>query len=118
VSELEKLIQERQHELVKLNEVKKSLDKKADFRAQTLLLLGSSIFFAQAAFIMGGTFVFYSWDIMEPISYMMLFSNFTCGVLYYTMFRKELALYTLRESLARRFAKGLYRRKGLDLNKV
>ena len=67
---------------------------------------------------MSGTFVFYSWDIMEPISYMMLFSNFSVGVMYYAFFRKELALGTVRQSLASRFAKGLYRRKGLDINRV
>ena len=69
-----------------------------------LLFLGSSIFVAQAAFIMSGTFVFYSWDIMEPIAYMMLFSNFTFGIMYYTMFKKELALGTVRQSLSNRFA--------------
>eukprot|EP00347_Sterkiella_histriomuscorum_P008713 403344037 len=118
VSELEKLLDDKQHELYKLNEQKNQLYKKADFKSQVMLFMGSAYFFAQAAFIMGGTFVYYSWDIMEPISYMMLFTNFTFGVTYYAMFKKELALSTLRESFANRFANRMYRKKGLDIQRA
>lgn len=55
---------------------------------------------------------------MEPISYMMLFSNFTVGVFYYALFKKDMELSTLRESMANRFAKRLYRKRGLDIEKL
>ena len=67
---------------------------------------------------MSGTFVFYSWDVMEPISYMMLFANFTAGMTFHTLFKKEMELSTLREMFARRFANRLYRKKGLDIERV
>ncbi|CDW84477.1 UNKNOWN [Stylonychia lemnae] len=118
VSEIEKLIDQKQRELVKLNEKRSQLYKKADFRAQLLLFSGSSIFIAQCACIMSGTFIYYSWDIMEPISYLMMFANFTVGVFYYALFKKDLELGTLRESLAKRFSSRLYRRHGLDVERL
>lgn len=67
---------------------------------------------------MSGTFVFYSWDVMEPISYVMMLGNFTVGLLFYAANKEELQLTTLRNMLKARFARGLYRRRGLDIEKV
>jgi hypothetical protein len=67
---------------------------------------------------MAGTFVYFSWDIMEPISYMMLFGNFTVGVCYYALFKKDMELSTLRESIANRSAKKLYKKNGLDIERI
>jgi len=67
---------------------------------------------------MSGTFVFYSWDVMEPISYVMMLGNFTVGMLFYAANKDELQLVTLRELLANRFARGLYRRRGLDIERL
>lgn len=94
------------------------LDRKADFRARALLTLGSTVFFAQFAFIMSGTFVYYSWDVMEPISYIMMLGNFTIGMMFYAAYKDELQLTTLREMLKNKFAKGLYKRRGLDIEKL
>ena len=67
---------------------------------------------------MGGTFVFYSWDVMEPISYMMLFANFTAGFFFYILSKKGMELCTLREIMANRFANRLYRKKGFNIDKL
>lgn len=64
---------------------------------------------------MSGTFVTHSWDVMEPLSYVMMLGNFTVGMLFYAVFKEEMQLTTLQEMVARRFAKGLYRRRGVDL---
>lgn len=90
VSDIERMIDERQTELIKLNETKQRLYKKADFRSRALLTLGSTVFMAQFGFIMSGTFVYYSWDVMEPISYMMMLGNFTVGLLFYASYKEEL----------------------------
>ena len=108
VSEIERLITDKQAELHELNDKKAALYRKADFRSRALLLLGSSFFIGQWAFIMGGTFVFYSWDVMEPISYIMMFTNFTAGFFFYTSLKKDLELSTVREILSARFARRLY----------
>jgi hypothetical protein len=67
---------------------------------------------------MSGTFMFYSWDVMEPISYVTMLGNFTVTMLFYSKYRNEMQLTTLREMIAQKFARGLYRRKGLDIQRV
>ena len=85
VSDIERMLETRQKELITLNKTKQALDKKADFRARMLLNLGSTIFLGQFSFIVGGTFVFYSWDIMEPIAYTMMLGNFTTAFFFYAL---------------------------------
>jgi hypothetical protein len=104
--------------LIALNEVRSVCDKKARFRSRFLLSLGSSIFFYQLYFIMSGTFVHASWDVMEPISYVMMLGNFTVGMLFYALFHKELELGSLHDIFSHWLAKGIYRRKGLNMDKV
>lgn len=67
---------------------------------------------------MSGTFVHASWDVMEPISYVMMLGNFTVGMLFYSLFHKELELRSLHEIVSQWLAKGIYRRKGLKMDKV
>lgn len=73
---------------------------------------------AQFGFIMSGTFVYYSWDVMEPISYVMMLGNFTAGMMFYAAYKDELQLTTVKEMLAGRFARGIYRRKGFDIERL
>ena len=94
------------------------LDRKADFRSKALLTMGSTIFLGQFAFIMGGTFVFYSWDIMEPISYIMMFTNFTVGASFYAVNKQEMQLQTLRTMLRNRIAKRMYKKRGVDVDRA
>ena len=72
----------------------------------------------QFAFIMSGTFIYFSWDVMEPISYMMLLTNFTCGFFFYNIIKRDMELSTIKDILAARFANRLYRKKGLDIEKI
>ncbi len=118
VSDLERLMENKQTQLIELNKVKKEVEKKADFRSQALLLMGSSVLIAQFAFITSGTFVHFSWDIMEPIAYIMLFTNFTMGFLFYTLLKKDFELGTIREILNKKFADRMYRKRGFDIESV
>jgi hypothetical protein len=43
VSDLERLMENKQTELIELNKVKNEVERKADFRSHALLLLGSSV---------------------------------------------------------------------------
>ena len=72
----------------------------------------------QFAFIMSGTFIYFSWDVMEPISYMMLLTNFTFGFFFYNIIKRDLELSTIRDILNARFANRLYRKRGLDIEKI
>jgi hypothetical protein len=67
---------------------------------------------------MAGTFVTHSWDIMEPISYMVMLGNFTVGMLFYAKNKEEFELTTLQEMISRKFAKGLYCRNRIDIAKL
>ena len=68
-----------------------------------LLWAGSGIGVAQFAFIFWGTFQVYSWDIMEPVCYLMTFGNFTAGFLFYLSMNQDLELANLSEILTKRF---------------
>lgn len=66
-----------------MKELKERLDKKALRRANTMLFFGGSVMVSQFTFIAWGSFIEYSWDIMEPFSYMILLGNFTASFYYY-----------------------------------
>jgi hypothetical protein len=93
------------------------LDGKANFRSKALLALGSSIVVGQFGFVMAATFLYLSWDIMEPVTYVMMLGNFTFGMLFYAKYKEEMELHTLQGMISRSFAKGLYKRRGLDIEK-
>lgn len=67
---------------------------------------------------MSGTFVFHSWDVMEPIAYTMLLGNFTIGMLFFATFKDEMQLTTLRTMFANKLARRLYKKKGLDIERL
>ena len=49
---------------------------------------------------------------------MMMFANFTVGMTYYALYKKDLELGSLRESIANRSAQRLYRKRGLDIERI
>ena len=67
---------------------------------------------------MSGTFVFYSWDVMEPISYCMMLGNFTVATLFFARYKDEMQLTTLKDLLKGKFANGLYKRRKLDIERM
>ena len=64
---------------------------------------GSSIVLAQFAGIFYGTFEALSWDIMEPICYLMTFGNFTFGFFFYLIAKKDLELTSIHDILTHRY---------------
>lgn len=112
---LKEEIIELQKELSPLKELKERLDKKALFRANSFLFLGGSVMLSQFSFIAWGTFMEYSWDIMEPFSYMILLGNFTASFYYYTFKHKDLELANLSQNFSQTIAKKLYKKNGLDI---
>lgn len=67
---------------------------------------------------MAGTFVYLSWDIMEPISYVMMLGNFTFGMLFYARFNEEFQLSTLQEMISKRIAGRMYKRHNIDIKEL
>jgi len=79
--------------------------------------MGSSVLVTELAVIVAGTFNYYSWDIMEPISYLMMYGNFLAGFTFYLGNKKDLDVDSLTEVLAARFRRSGARRQGIDLEK-
>lgn len=75
--------------LTKMSEISEKLmkiDKKATFRSKIVGYGFASVILAELGIISVGTFSILSWDIMEPISYLMLLGNYTMGFGWYVMF--------------------------------
>ena len=77
--------------------------KGASLKASMVCWAGSSVVLAQFMVIFWGTFQVLSWDIMEPVCYLMTFGNFTGGFFFYTMMKKDLDLTNFHEILTERF---------------
>ena len=86
-------------------EVIDKLRESALTKAKMITWLSSSIVVGQFVFIMTGTFHYLSWDIMEPISYLMMLGNFTAGFGFYMLNRKDLELQNITEILVNKFTK-------------
>lgn len=71
-----------------------------------MLGLGSSIVIGQFVIIFQGTFHYLSWDIMEPVCYLMTLGNFTAGYAFYLAMKKDLDLTNFHEILTLRFTQG------------
>ena len=68
-----------------MNLQKNSLERKAYIKGKFVILLAPLIFLVQLVLIYIGTFQIYSWDITEPMTYLLSIANMV-GVLY---FRKK-----------------------------
>ena len=51
---------------------------------------------------------------MEPISYLMMLSNFTFGYFFYLAMKRDLTLTNFYEILVQRFVESSCRRNGID----
>jgi len=65
---------------------------------------------------MMGTFEYYSWDIMEPISYLMMYSNFNLSFLFYLGVKRDLEAVNVHTILQTRFAQKAARKAGIDID--
>jgi len=72
--------------MARIEVMNEKISRKAKFRSNMAGVSITGILIAQMAFVAQGTFVTLSWDIMEPISYMIGMLNFTAGFGWYYMF--------------------------------
>ena len=75
--------------LTKMSQISSQLqtiERKATFRSRILGYAIANVILAELATIGVGTFSILSWDIMEPVSYLMMLGNFTLGFGWYVMF--------------------------------
>ena len=79
------------------------------------MTFGGSTLVAQLWIIMYGTFHTFSWDIMEPISYLMMYGNFNLSFLFYLGIKRDLEAENIHTILKTRFAERAARKAGIDL---
>ena len=79
------------------------------------MTFGGSTLVAQFWVIMYGTFEMYSWDIMEPVSYLMMYANFNLSFLFYLGVKRDLEAENIHTILQTRFAQRAARKAGIDL---
>ena len=87
-------------------------------KAYRLLVLGYSVLLGQFTFITGGTFIYFSWGIMEPIAYTMLLGNFVASFFFFNWNRKNLEAESLQQMWAERFSKRKYVLEGVHLTEL
>ena len=88
----------------------------ASRKANCICFLGSSIVIGQFYLIFQGTFHYLSWDIMEPVCYLMTLGNFTFGYGFYLAMKgKDLDLTSIHEILTERFTQRACASQGIDL---
>lgn len=73
-----------------MHQQKLQIDKKALFRVNCSLAMGALIMVSEFTFITAGTFFLYSWDVMEPMAYLMMLGNMTAAFGYFGFKGKEL----------------------------
>ena len=64
-----------------------------------------------------GTFHYLSWDIMEPISYLMMLGNFTCGFGFYLAFQRDLAIGNVHDIIVNRITRSAAEKTGISMKK-
>ena len=97
----------------KINEIRQAASRTAN----VYCFLGSSVVISQFAFIVLGTFHYLSWDIMEPLCYLMMFGNFTASYAFFLANRTEydLELGSIHHLLTERITRRRATASGIDL---
>jgi hypothetical protein len=81
-----------------------------------LCVLGSGVFIGQFCFIAAGAFHYSSWDIIEPMCYLMTFGNFTTSYAFYIAMKRDMEFDNIYDILTQRFLRSACRRQGIDMD--
>lgn len=90
------------------------IEKKAEMTSKRVIYSFVSIIIAQFFVIQYGTFIAFSWDIMEPITCGMTLGDAALAYLFWVWSKKPYSLAGLREFFFERKKKKLIKRHGLD----
>ncbi|TNV77198.1 hypothetical protein FGO68_gene14361 [Halteria grandinella] len=104
------LKRQREPVLNKLTEI----DRSADRSARRVLWGFASIFVSQFAMIQYGTYLAFSWDIMEPITCGMTLGDVVCGYLFWVWTKRPYSLEGLKEHFFERKKGKLIKKNQVD----
>jgi hypothetical protein len=92
------------------------IDRGADRSARRVLWGFASIFVTQFAMIQYGTYLAFSWDIMEPITCGMTLGDVVCGYLFWIWTKKPYSLEGLKGHFYDRKKSKLIKRNQVDFD--
>lgn len=101
-------------EIQPLEEQRKQLERSAHRTATTYIWLGFGYCVAQAAIVARLTWWELSWDVMEPVTYMLTFATVLIGYSYFVLTGSEYTFEGLRRTIEKRKLVKLIRRRGFD----
>lgn len=116
--EIAQTLESYQNELNKFANVEKFVEKRARIYANSIFTVGLGVLALQWAYIGTGTFIFYSWDIMEPQAYLIGLGNFIFGLGYYTLRKKCFRMDSIYNILMENRKQVLYRRYFVDRERL
>jgi len=111
---LETKVRELTEERERLLFIKETCDKLAHRRAARLAYGLLSIFLSEFAIMVYGTYFLFSWDIMEPISYLLGLIDVICGYGFYTYFRRNYSADDLVGAVRGTLANRAYKRMAFN----
>jgi len=90
------------------------IEQKADRSMRRALWTFASVFVTQFALVQYGTFLAFSWDVMEPITCGMTLGDSLCAYLFWIWSKRPYSLDGLREHFFERKRQRLIKRNRLD----
>lgn len=96
--------------LSKLTEIERAADRSA----RRVLWSFASIFVTQFALIQYGTYLAFSWDIMEPITCGMTLGDVVCGYFFWIWTKRPYSLEGLRDHFFERKKAKLVKKNAVD----
>lgn len=110
-------IRQLKEEVAPLKDVRQEMERKAARRANTIVFAGLGYCVLQFLAIGRLTWWELSWDIMEPVTYMLTFGTALIGYTYFVLTGSEYTYEGLKKTLRERKLTKLIRRSGFDEEK-
>jgi len=117
ISKLWETLQKEKEERDRLHSVKVPLDKKAERAASRWLYLGLTGMVGHFCIVARLTWWELSWDIVEPITYMVTYSTIAALLLYYCATRVEYQYESLFQRMVEKRKKKIYRRNDFNIER-
>eukprot|EP01087_Luapelamoeba_hula_P023891 TRINITY_DN890_c0_g2_i1.p1 TRINITY_DN890_c0_g2~~TRINITY_DN890_c0_g2_i1.p1 ORF type:complete len:304 (-),score=70.20 TRINITY_DN890_c0_g2_i1:64-975(-) len=118
ISNKEQALSQLDLEIAQLEQKKTELSVKAHKRADRLLTIGAIFLALQGFAVARLTWWELSWDIMEPVTYMLTFTAVLGGYVYFKFTNTDYTYEALRERLANKRLTKLMTKEGFDFAKL
>lgn len=110
IQSIELLKRQRDPMLEKLNEI----NLKSEIAAKRAITLFVTVFVSQFMLVQYGTFIAFSWDIMEPITCGMTLGDVVIGYLFWIWSKKPYSIDGLKEFFYARKQRKLVKKNNID----